>query len=50
MIQRWRFVTGQQKVFLDALALFGLLGLGIEQTDDAIGIVQVFVAGSSAAA
>src|SRR5205085_3924228 len=28
-----RVVAGQQKVFVDALASFGLLGLGVEQPD-----------------
>ena len=35
-----RVVAGDQEVLLDALALLGLLGLGIEQPDDAVGIAH----------
>ena len=37
---RCAIVARDQDVLLDALALLGLLGLGIEQPDDAIGIAH----------
>ena len=33
-------ISGEKKVFLDTLALFGLAGLRVEQTDNAIRVAN----------